>query len=273
MVTNPAISIFRPQVFLMKLHFLGTGGGRYTMGKQLRDTAGLILESGEASIFIDPGPGALVKAHNYETENLEGLIITHSHLDHYSDAESIIELISVIHENPCKLMGPVSVLEGYGDMEQSVSNYHQNQCTRTVNLTEKEETEIGDLKIESQEMFHSEPKCRGLKISNGEKKFGFWTDSAYSDELLEFYEDCDTLVINCNRPREGNIRGHISLTDVPKILEELDVKTVIITHFGDKFLESDMEEEQAWLDDQVDAKVIFSEDGMTYPGDRKLSSF
>ena len=273
MVTNPAISIFRPQVFLMKLHFLGTAGGRYAMGKQLRDTAGLILESDEASIYIDPGPGALVKAQNYEIENLEGLIVTHSHLDHYSDAEPIIELISVIQENPCKLMAPESVLNGYGDIQQSVSNYHQNQCTRIVNLTEKEQAELRDVKIESQEMFHSEPKCRGLKISDGEKVFGFWTDSAYSDELLEFYEDCDTLIINCNRPREGNIRGHLSLSEVPKILEDSSSSTVIITHFGDKFLESDMEEEQAWLDDQVDAKVIFSEDGMTYPGDRKLSSF
>ena len=243
------------------------------MGKQLRDTAGLILESGEASIFIDPGPGALVKAQNYKTENLEGLIITHSHLDHYSDAESIIELVSVIHENSCKLLAPETVLKGYGDMEKSVSNYHQEMCTRKVNLTDKPNTEIGEFEIKTQEMFHNDPKTRGLKISDGVKTFGFWTDSNYSNELVEFYQECETLIINCNRPREGNIRGHISLTDVPKILEELDVKTVIITHFGDKFLEADMEEEQAWLDDQVDAKVIFSEDGMTYPGDRKLSSF
>lgn len=257
----------------MKLHFLGTGGGRYAMGNQLRDTAGLILESDEASILIDPGPGALVKSQEYNTEDIEGLIVTHSHLDHYNDAEPIIELISLIHENPCKLMAPVSVLEGYGDIQQPISNYHQNQCTKTVNLTDKKETQLENLKIESQEMFHSEPKCTGLKISNGEKIFGFWTDSAYSDELLEFYEDCDTIVINCNRPREGNTRGHLSLSEVPKILEDSNISTAIITHFSDVFLESNLEKEKSWLEDQVDQKIVFAEDSMTYPGDRKLSSF
>ena len=257
----------------MKLHFLGTGGGRYATGRQMRDTGGMILESDEASIFIDPGPGALVKAQDYNAEKLEGLIVTHSHLDHYAGAESIIEMISIIEEDPCKLMAPVSVLEGYGDMEQSVSNYHQNQCTRIVNLTEKEDTEVADLEIESQEMFHSEPKCRGLKISDGEKTFGFWTDSNFSDELTEFYSDCDTIVINCNRPKDLNLRGHLSLSEVPDIVENSSISTVIITHFSDKFLESDMREEKAWLQEEIDQKVIFAEDGMTYPGDRKLDSF
>jgi len=257
----------------MKLHFLGTGGGRYATAKQLRKTAGMILEGEESSIYIDPGPGSLVECQEYSTEKLGGLIVTHSHPDHYCDAESIIELVSVIHENSCKLLAPESVLNGYGDMEKSVSNYHQEMCTAKVNLTDKPYAEIGEFKIETQEMFHNDPKTRGLKISDEVKTFGFWTDSNYSDELIKFYQGCDALIINCNRPREGNIRGHTSLTDVPKILEELDVKAVIITHFSDKFLESDMEEEKAWLDDQVDAKVIFSEDGMTYPGDRKLSSY
>ena len=239
----------------------------------MRDTGGMILESDEASIFVDPGPGALVKAQDYDTEKLEGLVVTHSHLDHYAGAESIVELISVVEENPCKLMAPVSVLEGYGDMEQSVSNYHQNQCTRIVNLTEKEKTELNDLKIESQEMFHTEPKCRGLKISDGEKTFGFWTDSNFSDELTDFYRECDTLIINCNRPKEGSLRGHLSLSEVPDIVEDSSISTVIITHFSDKFLESNLEEEKAWLQEEIDQKVIFAQDDMTYPGDRKLSSF
>ena len=256
----------------MKLHFLGTGGGRFVTASQDRRTAGIILESDGTAIYIDPGPGALVHSQSFETEKLDGLIVSHAHLDHYSDAEALIEKITQLHENPCILAGSESVLNGHGDIEKSVSEYHKNMCSKIYNLSE-EDTEIVGLEIEAQEMFHTDPKCVGLKISDGEKKFGFWTDSSFSDELLEFYKDCDTLIINCHRPKNAGLRGYTSLDDVPDIVESSNASTAIITHFGQKFLDSDMEEQEAWIKDQLDEKVIFAEDDMVFPGDRKLDSF
>lgn len=257
----------------MKLHFVGTGGAREVTSTQQRKTAGMILESDEASLYIDPGPGSIVHCQDYDTEKVKGLIVTHAHLDHYSDAEPIIEMISFRHENFCKLMGPETVLKGYSDLDQSVSNYHQELCTDVVNLTETEETEFEGLKVESQEMFHNEPKCRGLKISDGEKKIGFWTDTAFSEELIEFYSDCDTIVINCPVPKEESSRKHTSVSEVPDILNGLEASTAILTHFSIRMLNSDMNEQKTWLDEKVDQKVVFAHDGMTFPGDRKLSSF
>lgn len=129
------------------------------------------------------------------------------------------------------------------------------------------------MKVETQEMFHSEPKCRGLKVSEDGQKIGFWTDTKYVDELTDFYSDCDTIVINCFFPRGVNSRKHTTVKDVPNIMDDLKASTAIITHFGKSFLDSDMEEEKAWLKDEVEQKIIFAEDGMTFPGDRKLSSF
>ncbi|MFP4038699.1 MAG: MBL fold metallo-hydrolase [Candidatus Nanohaloarchaea archaeon] len=242
------------------------------MGKQLRKTAGIIVEGDEASLYLDPGPGSTVHCQGYDTEKLEGVIVSHAHLDHYSDAEPLIELVSLIHDNPCRLMGPESVLNGYGDIQPSVSDYHQKMCTDVINLSDRD-AEVKGLEVESQEMFHSEPRCVGLKVFDGDRKFGFWTDTAYSDELVDFYSDCDTIVVNCFFPRDVNTRKHTKLDDVPKILGDSEASTVIITHFGEKFLNSDMEEEKAWLDEEVEQKVVFAEDGMEYPGDRKLSSF
>lgn len=257
----------------MKLHFVGTGGGHRAMGRQLRKTAGTIIEGEEASFYLDPGPGSLVHCQDYDTGKLEGVFVSHGHLDHYTDSEPLIELISLIEDNPCTLMAPETVLKGYGDVEQSVSNYHQEMCMDVVNLSEKEETEVEGLRIETQEMFHNEPKCRGLKVSEDGQKIGFWIDTKYVDELTEFYSDCDTIVINCFFPRDVNSRKHTTVNDVPKILEDLEASTAITTHFGKTFLESDMEEEKAWLKDKVEQKIIFAEDGMTFPGDRNLSSF
>jgi len=256
----------------MKLHFVGTGGGRFVTASQKRKTGGIILEGKESSIYIDPGPGALVHSREYNTEKLKGLIVSHSHLDHYSDAEPIIEKITDFHKNNCTLAGPESVLNGYGDIEKTVSSYHQKTCNNVINLTE-ENGEIQEFEIEAQEMFHTEPKTVGLKITEQDKTVGFWTDTEYSDELTKFYKDCDIIVIYCLRPKNSKVRGHTQLNKVPQILETCEASTAIITHFGSRFLESDMKEQKDWLKSKVDQKIIFAEDGMTFPGDRKLGSF
>lgn len=257
----------------MRLHFLGTGGARRVTATQKRRTAGTIIEGSETSIYLDPGPGSIVHCQNFNTEKIEGIIISHAHLDHYSDAEPVIELVSEYHENKCELIGPETVLEGYGDYQQRISNYHKNMCTTVTNLTEASKTEIGDLKVESQEMFHNEPKCRGLKVSDGDKKIGFWTDTAFSEELVEFYKDCDIIVINCPIQRGMDSRKHTTLEDVPEILKNLEASTAILTHFTLSFLESDIESQKHWLQEQVDQKIIFAQDEMIFPGDRKLNSF
>ena len=146
-------------------------------------------------------------------------------------------------------------------------------CTEVINLSKEEETQVSGMKIETQEMFHSEPKCRGLKVTEDDQKIGFWTDTKYVDELKKFYEDCNTIVINCFFPRDTNTRKHTTVEDVPKIVEGLNASTVILSHFGKTFLESDMKDEKEWLNDKLNQKVILAEDNMTFPGDRKLSSF
>lgn len=259
----------------MELIFLGTGGGRYVTGEQKRKTAGIVIKSDETQIHVDPGPGALVYSHKELKDPLdtEAVIISHGHLDHSNDAEAIIEMIAESGGHAGGVFGSESVLEGYGDIEKRISNYHQKLMSRKVQIAENTVEEFKDVEIRSQKMFHSDPTTVGFTVENSEKKIGFWTDSEPSEELYSFYEGCDTLVVFCTRPRNARQSNHTSLSDVPDIVESTEVENVIITHFGYKFLESDLEEQKEWLKDEVDCKVIFAEDGMRYPGNRSLSSF
>ncbi|MCJ7731677.1 MBL fold metallo-hydrolase, partial [Candidatus Bathyarchaeota archaeon] len=78
------------------LDFLGTGGGRFVMTSQMRRTAGIRLSEGKTQVHIDPGPGALVFSNwaGLSPEKLDGLIVTHCHPDHYTDAEVFIEAMT-----------------------------------------------------------------------------------------------------------------------------------------------------------------------------------
>lgn len=256
----------------MKLKFLGTGGGRFVTAEQKRKTGGMLLKTGGTQIHIDPGPGALIEAQKHSPEETEAVLVTHAHLDHMNDAQAVIEMITYGHDHPGTIFANESSLKGYSDVEKCVSTYHQDLCRDVYNLSEDKKVEFKDIEIESQEMFHGDPKVFGFKVSNGDKKWGFWSDSQYSSELTEFYNDCDMLVINCSRPRNSSVKGHTDSGNIPEIVEKTGVKTVIITHFGYLFLEN-MEKEKEWLKENVDAKLIFAEDGMSFPGDRSLTSF
>lgn len=259
----------------MELRFLGTGGGRYVTGQQRRKTGGIILKTDETQIHIDPGPGALVQTHEEveEPSETEALIVSHAHLDHANDAEAIIEMMVEAYENGGTLFTNETTLHGFSDLEKKISEYHQNLCMDIRTLEEGSEYSFKDLTIESQHMFHRDPKTAGFTVENDEKKIGFWTDTEFSEELLELYEDCDTLVIYCSRPKNESTRSHTCLSDIPDIVEDLGVSTVLVTHFGFKFLDSDLEEQENWLDEDIDAKVIFTEDGMKFPGNRTLGDF
>jgi len=259
----------------MKLKFLGTGGGRYVTAEQRRKTAGIIVKTEETQVHVDPGPGALVYNHKEveEPENTEAIIVSHAHLDHSSDAEPLIEMMTEAYKQPGTIFANESCLKGYSDIEKAISSYHQNLCGKVNQLEEDKEFKFKDLKIKSQQMFHSDPKTQGFVLETDEKKIGFWTDTEYSEELLEFYKECDTMVIYCTRPKGKSLRNHTSVTDIPDIVEAVDPGTTIITHFGYAFLESDIEEQKSWLKEECATKIIFAEDGMEFPGNRSLGDF
>lgn len=233
------------------------------------------MQTEETQIHIDPGPGALVHSHRELDEPLEteAVIVSHGHPDHYTDAEPLIGMMTQASDKPGALFAPESVLQGYGEVEKAISDYHKDLCMKVETLEEESEHSFKDVEIKSQEMFHGDPKTQGFTLESEGKKIGFWTDTEYSDELTGLYEGCDTLVIYCSRPKNAGIRGHTSLDDVPKIVDKTGVENIIMTHFGQKFLNSNMKEEEEWLKEQIDAKVTFAEDGMQYPGNRSLGDF
>ena len=44
------------------LKFLGTAGARHVVARQVRHSGGIVYTLGRTRIWVDPGPGALVRA-------------------------------------------------------------------------------------------------------------------------------------------------------------------------------------------------------------------
>ena len=78
---------------LNEIVFLGTGGGRFSVGRQLRASGGIILRISGIQFHVDPGPGALVRAREYNINPRETsvLLASNSMLDHCNDVNIITQ--------------------------------------------------------------------------------------------------------------------------------------------------------------------------------------
>jgi len=80
---------------VVSLRFLGTGGARWVVAKQIRSSAGFWLRTGTTNVHVDPGPGALVRALALvppcDPATLDAIVLSHKHLDHAGDVNAMIE--------------------------------------------------------------------------------------------------------------------------------------------------------------------------------------
>src|SRR4030042_6294889 len=80
------------------IKFLGTSGARFVMIKQLRASGGIWISYKGTHLLIDPGPGSIVRCATskprLDATKLDGIIITHRHLDHVGDINVMIEAMT-----------------------------------------------------------------------------------------------------------------------------------------------------------------------------------
>ena len=78
-----------------QIKFLGTAGARFVVSKQMRNSGGIWINIEDTKILIDPGPGSLIRCLNSKPKIiprvLNGIILTHRHIDHSNDVNIMIE--------------------------------------------------------------------------------------------------------------------------------------------------------------------------------------
>ena len=117
----------------IELVFLGTGGGRFATITQKKRTGGIRILSENVNAHLDPGPGALIYSlnMNLDPQKISALLISHSHPDHYTDAEVMVEAMT---QGTTKKRGTLaatrSVLFGNKVCEMAISKYHQGMVER-----------------------------------------------------------------------------------------------------------------------------------------------
>jgi len=250
----------------IKIVFLGTGGGRFATITQRRHTGGIRILSDKLNAHLDPGPGALIYSVNngLDPQKISALLISHSHPDHYIDAEVLVEAMA--HGTTKKrgvLIASRSVLFGNTVVEASISKYHQKMPSQVYEAKVDEVFDVDDFKIAVMEARHSDPDAVGYRFKSSEwGNFAYTSDTEYFEGIGKQYQNLRLLILCVLRPSGNPWKGHMTTDDAIRIIEEARPEMAIITHFGMQMIFKGPDNEARHIEQKTSVKTVAAKDGM-----------
>jgi ribonuclease BN (tRNA processing enzyme) len=246
------------------IKFLGTAGARFVVMRQLRASGGVWLSAGKTNLYIDPGPGALVRCLNskprLEPSTLDGILLTHKHLDHSGDVNVMIEAMT---EGGFKKKGILFAPRDALEEDPVVLKYVMSYVEKVEVLKEDSEYRIGDIRFSTAWKHQHRVETYGLNFKTSPRTISFVTDTKFFPELPNLYGG-EILVIHVVRlkPVEDVPIDHLSIEDVKSILKKAKPRLTILTHFGMTMIKAKPWVVAAELEKELGLRVIAASDGM-----------
>jgi len=245
-----------------RIKFLGTAGARFVVMKQLRSSGGIWLTLDDTNVIIDPGPGSLVRCVSSKPKlnpfDLDGVILTHRHIDHSNDINIIIEAIT---NGGFKKRGVVFAPKDAFEDDPVILKYVRNHVEKIEILKEKQNYKIGNISFSTPVKHIHGVETYGLNIYGKNSSISIITDTKYFKGLEKYYKG-DVLIINVVLLEERPEIDHLSLKDAEYILSINKPKLGILTHFGMNMIKSKPWEIAENLAKSLDTKIIAAYDGM-----------
>jgi len=243
------------------LTFLGTGGARIVVSRQIRHSGGVWFSLEGTNFLLDPGPGSLIRCleHNLSPTNLQGIILSHRHLDHSSDINILIEAMT---EGGFKRRGTVFAPEDALGEDAVILSYIRNYPRQIQFLKEAGEYRIGNLRFTTPvRHLHGTVQTYGFNFHCSKGTISWITDTRYFPSLTKYYSG-DIIVFSLVTLHKSTV-DHLCREDIEKFLSQKQPKVAILTHFGMTILKANPEKIARTIQDKTGVKTIATEDGMT----------
>ncbi len=247
-----------------KIIFLGSGGARIVVFKQIRASGGIWLSLKDVNILVDPGPGSLVRMtqskHKLDPTKLDAVLLSHRHLDHSGDVNNIIEAMTT--GGTVKrgvLFCPRDALEGEDPI---VLKYLRSYLKEILLLEEKKRYELQGLVFSTPIRHRHRGETYGFKFAAEGWTISYIADTQYFDELARAYQ-ADILIINVVREKPSRL-DHLSLPDAKNLIMEIRPKVAFLTHFGMAIIKKRPWVVAEAMSRETGIKVIAASDGMKY---------
>ncbi len=270
---------------MISVRFLGTGGARFVVAKQIRASGGMWFRfepaPGEPAgpvtqIHVDPGPGALVRATSAmppcDPARLDAIALSHKHLDHAGDVNVMIEaMTSGGFRRRGALLAPRDAFEG----EPVIFPYAARFVAARHYLEERSGPyAVNDVELRTSIKHRHGVETYGMHFSYRGAKVSYMPCGRFFDELAPDYaaHAPDALIVNVLRYRDTLKVDHINFDEARSILAYVRPKVAVLTHFSTAMLEARPERLAAELEDELGFRIFAAYDGWSFDATTEIAA-
>lgn len=222
-----------------RLIFLGTAGDASTMAKQALPSGGIVLTDNNLQIQIDPGPGMLVRAAQWDVSvrNTDVLLVSDNRVPSCGDLNATIETMTLEGlDRKGVLLCPHSVVSESEGSWPTIGKAQRDHLERVIALRATDKVGIGDIDIIPTATSAPDEERIGFKIVTPQYIIGYTAQTEHNQGTSRQYEDCDILIISRNPDLdvEKDSEGIINL------LKQTKPKLALFTHFDIKAFRGDI---------------------------------
>lgn len=199
---------------------------------------GYLLENNNIKIMIDIGNGSfanLQKFINYK--ELDALIITHFHGDHYSDFEMLRKAFSLANDSGERKNPLIVFAPGEDPNFAKIAAYTDLFALIPIEESLEKDQRFGDMVVRFFKTDHTIP-CYGVKAKKGRKKISYTSDTAFSENVAQEVMNSDYLFAEASlleKDKERTINGHMTAKEAGQLGEIARVKKLVLTHLNPEY--------------------------------------
>ncbi len=188
-----------------------------------------LLETEKVKVLLDVGSGALSKLPlHMEMKDLDGVVVSHFHGDHYADLECL-KYNCLVETQIGKRKKPLFAY--LPDYLGNTEDFSMPPYVDSFGYNENCVLNIGDLKVSFSLNVHP-IKSFAIKVQSQNSTLVYSGDTGHYDGLVDFCKDADLLICECSlyQKQSGIIEGHLSSVEAGKLAKNANVKELILTH-------------------------------------------
>jgi ribonuclease BN (tRNA processing enzyme) len=247
-----------------RIIFLGTAGDEFTVGKQIRASGGIIIQTEGYQFMIDPGPGSLIQAKkaNVNIRENTAVLVSHAHINHCNDVNVVLATMSRNKlDTKGVLIANTTFMNGDEKNKPYITDFHKNCVERIIIPKAGQKIGIEDIEIEVLKTKHSDTETIGFKFITPKFIAVYSSDTAYMTDLIEEYKDADILILNVVSPFEKKVDFNLNSDDAVNIIKRVKPRLTVITHFGKDMIEANPIYQARDISKVTETTVAAAEDG------------
>jgi len=216
--------------------------------------SGYLVEAEGTTVLLDCGNGVFAKLRRHvDYVDVDAVVLSHLHADHFLDLVPYSYALTYaprqqpvpVHtwpgtDSPARplLYAPPGARETFRRVVGSWGNEDLiENAFDLVEYTPDDVVDVGPLQLRFCEVPHFIPTCAiELRSSNGGGRFVYGADSAPTDNLIDFAEGADLLMVEATlpRPEREGPRGHLTPHEAGVHAARANAARVVLTHLSDE---------------------------------------